>query len=246
MDQDQLKRSVAKVGVQLAQSLIHSGDILGIGTGSTVNYFIEELGSANLNLRGAYSSSEASAKLLQEFGVEVLDPNEFEKASLYVDGADEVAKDGSLTKGGGGALTREKIVASVSERFLCLVDGSKVVDQLGEFPLPVEVLSLGKAQVTREISQLGGHAVERTGFKTDNGNVILDVHGFKIENADELEATLNNIPGVVENGVFARNRPFLVLVSHACGVEVRGSKRELEAHRKLMRELDFCCETTLI
>ncbi len=232
MNQDLLKQQVATVAIELAQAWLRPNDILGVGTGSTVNYFIDALGEQNFDLRGAFSSSDASTRLLRDIGIEVLDSNCGERATLYVDGADEVDANGALIKGAGGALTREKIVASLSNNFVCLVDESKVVDRLGvgNFPLPVEVIPMAKAHVEAEITRLGGMPSEREGFQTDNGNLILDVRELDLSDPESIEQTLNNIPGVVENGVFWNNRPVLTLVSHKNGVDVHGSAEMLQLH----------------
>lgn len=232
MNQDLLKQRVATVAIELAQAWLRPNDILGVGTGSTVNYFIDALREQNFDLRGAFSSSDASTRLLRDIGIEVLDSNCGERAALYVDGADEVDANGALIKGAGGALTREKIVASLSDNFVCLVDESKVVDRLGigNFPLPVEVIPMAKANVEAQITQLGGMSKERDGFRTDNGNLILDIEHLDLSDPEGMEQTLNNIPGVVENGVFWSNRPVLTLVSHENGVDARGTTEMLRLH----------------
>lgn len=232
MNQDVLKQQVATAAIELAQAWIRPNDILGVGTGSTVNYFIDALGEQNFDLRGAFSSSDASTRLLRDIGIEVLDSNCGARATLYVDGADEVDANGALIKGAGGALTREKIVASLSDNFVCLVDESKVVDRLGvgNFPLPVEVIPMAKAHVEAEITRLGGMPSEREGFQTDNGNLILDVRELDLSDPESIEQTLNNIPGVVENGVFWSNKPALTLVSYENRVEVLGSAEMLQLH----------------
>lgn len=232
MNQDLLKQQVATVAIELARAWLRPNDILGVGTGSTVNYFIDALGEQTFDLRGAFSSSDASTRLLQDIGIEVLDSNCGERAALYVDGADEVDANGALIKGAGGALTREKIVASLSDNFVCLVDESKVVDRLGvgNFPLPVEVIPMAKASVEARIAQLGGVPKERNGFRTDNGNLILDVEHLDLSDPEGMEQTLNNIPGVVENGVFWSNKPVLTLVSHENGVDARGTTEMLQLH----------------
>ena len=230
MSQDQLKQQVAEVAVELAKTWLSPNDILGVGTGSTVNFFIELLRREKLELRGAFSSSDASTRALKKIGVDVLDSNCGERASLYVDGADEIDSNGALIKGGGGALTREKIVASLSDSFVCLVDESKVVERLGRFPLPVEVIPMAKASVEMQIAQLGGVSQEREGYQTDNGNLILDVESLDLSEPENVEQTLNNIPGVVENGVFWVNRPELTLVGYADGVAVHGSAELLRRH----------------
>ena len=225
MSQDSLKQQVATVAVKLVQAWLNPTDILGVGTGSTVDYFIEELGKQGISLRGAFSSSDASTQALRDIGINVLDSNCGERAVLYVDGADEVDANSALIKGGGGALTREKIIASLSDNFVCLVDESKVVDKLGEFPLPVEVIPMAKAHVEAQIAQLGGLPKEREGFRTDNGNLILDIEQLDLSEPEGIEQALNNIPGVVENGVFWQNRPLMTLIGLEDGVTVRGDSK---------------------
>ena len=244
LTQDQLKRNVADVACQLTQAWLGPDDILGVGTGSTVNCFIEALASSDLKIRGAFSSSEASTRLLEGIGIEVFDANCGERAALYVDGADEVDANGAVTKGGGGALTREKIVASLSDSFVCMVDESKLVERLGGFPLPVEVIPMAKSHVASEIVRLGGEPIERQDFTTDNGNVILDVSHLDVEDAANLECSLNNIPGVVENGIFWANRPSLTLVACDCGVETRGSEEALQQHHDKLQAVGSCCQSS--
>lgn len=243
MNQDQLKKQVAEAATQLTQAWLQPNDILGVGTGSTVNFFIDEVGKQNLSLRGAFSSSDASTQALQEIGIEVLDSNCGERAALYVDGADEVDAHGALIKGAGGALTREKIVASLSDSFVCLVDKSKVVERLGACPLPIEVIPMAKAHVEAQIKRLGGVPHEREGFRTDNGNLVLDVLRLDLSDPEAVEQTLNNIPGVVENGIFWANRPSMTLVGHECGVELRSTETERKRHESKLRTVDLCCVT---
>jgi ribose 5-phosphate isomerase A len=205
---------------QAALAHVPPGSILGIGTGSTVNALIALLGtaSARLDLRGAVSSSEASSARLREHGIPVLDLNEVGELALYIDGADESNRARQLIKGGGAALTREKIVAAVSRRFLCIVDDSKLVDVLGRFPLPVEVIPMARSYVARRIGALGGRPVWREGVLTDNGNHILDVHGLAIEDACGLEDEIDRIVGVVTVGLFARRPADLLIVGTDLGV----------------------------
>ena len=207
MNQDQLKQMAA----QAALSYVADAPIVGVGTGSTVNFFIAELSKIKARLDGAVSSSEASSKLLKRAGIPVLDLNSVDDLPIYVDGADEVTEQLCMIKGGGGALTREKIVAAVARRFICIADFSKLVAVLGAFPLPVEVIPLARSYVARELTHLGGRPVLRSGFTTDNGNIILDVHHLQIHNPIELEAAVNQITGVVTCGIFAR-RPADVLL----------------------------------
>ncbi len=245
MLQVQLKQQVAKTAIELAAAWLRPGDILGIGTGSTVSYFIKELGERKLPIRGVFSSSEASSEALHELGVDILDTNCGERASLYIDSADEIDSNGALIKGGGGALTREKVVASLSQDFLCLVDESKVVECLGRFPLPVEAIPMAKSHVASRIEQLGGKPQERFDFRTDNGNVILDVENLTIDDPQTLERTLNNITGVVENGVFWKNRPSLTLVSCENGVGVCGTAECFHEHDEKLKAAAVCCYRTL-
>jgi len=215
MSQDDRKREVAKAAIKF----IEDGTVVGVGTGSTVNFFIEELAAFKERIEGAVSSSVASEKLLKEIGIPVLPLNSVIDIPVYVDGADEATKHHYLTKGGGGALTREKIVAAASKKFVCIVDESKMVTMLGKFPLPVEVIPMAQSYVAREIAKLGGQPVLREGFTTDNGNIILDVRNMKIQNPPELEMKLNQISGVVTNGLFARRSADILLVAGKNGIE---------------------------
>ena len=192
---------------------LHPDMILGIGTGSTVNFFIEELGEYKNLFSGAVSSSEASSILLNEKGIEVFNLNDVMDIEFYIDGADEVSPSKELIKGGGGAHTREKIVASASNEFVCIVDNSKLVTKLGAFPLPIEVIPESRSLVARRIVSMGGTPIYRSGFVTDQGNHILDIQNFDISNPEAIEALLNNIPGVVDNGIFAFNKPKTVFIS---------------------------------
>ncbi|MDH4284104.1 MAG: ribose-5-phosphate isomerase RpiA [Gallionellaceae bacterium] len=215
MTQDDLKRAVA----QAAIAHVPADCIVGVGTGSTANFFIDELGKIKHRIRGAVASSEASAKRLQSHGIEVMSLNDSGSLPVYVDGADEITRHLHMIKGGGGALTREKIVAAASRKFVCVCDASKLVDVLGRFPLPIEVIPMARSYVAREIVALGGQPNLRTGFTTDNGNIILDVHGLSILNPVELETKLNNIAGVVTNGLFARRPADVLLLGTESGVE---------------------------
>jgi ribose 5-phosphate isomerase A len=206
------KINVAKQAIKYIENKLYPETILGIGTGSTVNFFIEELKNLKNNFAGAVSSSEASSRLLSENGIEVFNLNDVSEIAFYIDGADEVSPNYELIKGGGGAHTREKIVASASDEFICIVDDSKMVSKLGAFPLPVEVIPESRSLVARKILSLGGIPTYRAGFLTDQGNQILDVAEIDISNPDALEALINNIPGVVDNGIFAFNKPGVVLV----------------------------------
>lgn len=245
MDQNESKRLVASTAVEMLDTWVPEDGILGVGTGSTVNFFIDALAEHNVKVRGTFSSSEASTERLVAHGFEVLDSNCGERAALYVDGADEVDQLGALTKGGGGALTREKIVAALSDAFLCLVDETKVVDQLGAFPTPIEVIPMAQAHVVQELRKIGGRPEIRKNFRTDNGNLILDVHDLDLKDPQSMEAQLNSVPGVVENGIFGLNRPTLTLVGCECGVEVRGSATKLAEHANVVQQSNVCCSKTL-
>tara|TARA_B100001057_G_scaffold397003_1_gene407003 strand:+ start:4554 stop:5192 length:639 start_codon:yes stop_codon:yes gene_type:complete len=207
------KISVAKKAINQIEKKFTRNMVLGIGTGSTVNFFIEELSKYKNFFYGAVSSSDASSKLLTEKGIEVFSLNDVNEVSFYIDGADEVSPSNHLIKGGGGAHTREKIVAASSKEFICIVDKSKLVKQLGNFPLPIEVIPESRSMVARKIVALGGTPEYRNGFITDQGNEIIDVKNLEIPDPEALEIFLNNIPGVVDNGIFAFNKPSTVLVS---------------------------------
>ncbi len=209
MDQDMLKRQAAEAALQYVE-----GGVIGVGTGSTVNHFIDFLATVKSRIEGAVSSSEASSERLKQHGIPVLDLNAVGDLALYVDGADESNRELSLIKGGGGALTREKIVAAASERFVCIADESKLVDVLGAFPLPVEVIPMARSLVARHLVKLGGTPVWREGYVTDNGNLILDVQGLQIRAPMQLEQQINDLAGVVTCGIFAlRGADVLVLGS---------------------------------
>lgn len=214
MTQDEMKKAVAKA----ALDYVEPNTIIGIGTGSTANYFIDYLAGIKHTIEGTVASSEASAQRLKSHGIPVLDLNMVNEISVYVDGADETNHYGHLIKGGGGALTREKIVAAVSRKFVCIVDETKVVDILGKFPLPVEVIPMARSYVARELVKLGGEPVYREGFVTDNGNVILDIHNLQIMEPTVLEGRINNIAGVVTNGLFALRPADVVLIGSPSGV----------------------------
>ncbi len=216
MTQDELKRAVA----QAAIAYIPVGSMVGVGTGSTANFFIDELAKIKNKIQGAVASSEVSAKRLQEHGIEVMSLNEAGNLPVYVDGADEITRHLHMIKGGGGALTREKIVAAASAKFICLCDASKLVDVLGTFPLPIEVLPMARSYVARQMVALGGQPKLREGFITDNGNIILDVLGLQILNPVELETKLNNIAGVVTNGLFAQRGADVLLLGTKDGVKI--------------------------
>ncbi|MDE1962603.1 MAG: ribose-5-phosphate isomerase RpiA [Xanthomonadaceae bacterium] len=201
-----------KLAGEAAVRFVDDGAIVGVGTGSTVAYFIEALGAIRDRIKGAVSSSEQSTALLRKVGIEVLDLNATGELTLYVDGADECDPHKRLIKGGGAALTREKIIAEASGKFVCIIDSSKQVDVLGKFPLPVEVIPMARSLVGREIARRGGHPVWRDGVVTDNGNWVIDVHGWQITDPVALEADLNQIPGIVTVGLFARRPADVVLV----------------------------------
>ena len=207
------KISVAKKAVKYIESKISRETVLGIGTGSTVNFFIEELGNLKHHFKGAVSSSNASSELLNNKGIEVFSLNDVNEVAFYIDGADEVTPENFLIKGGGGAHTREKIVAAASNEFICIVDKTKLVNKLGAFPLPLEVIPESRSMVARKIIAMGGRPVYRNNFLTDQKNHILDIHEIDISDPVKLEKILNNIPGVVDNGIFANNKPEIVLIS---------------------------------
>lgn len=217
MDQNAKKQAVGLAAIKY----VEPDTIVGVGTGSTVNYFIDALASVKDKITGAVSSSVASTERLKALGIEVFELNEVDSLSIYVDGADEVTEHKHMIKGGGAALTQEKIVSAVAKTFVCIVDDTKTVPVLGKFPLPVEVIPMARSYVARELVKLGGDPVYREGVKTDNGNVILDVHNLKILNPRELEQSINNIPGVVTNGIFAMRGADVVLVATNDGVETK-------------------------
>ena len=211
--QDELKQQVAKAAVEYVKD-----GIIGVGTGSTANFFIDELARVKHKIDGAVASSEATAKRLRAHGIEVFDLNSVDGMEIYVDGADEITENMHMLKGGGGALTREKIVAACAKRFICICDETKLVPVLGKYPLPVEVLPMARSHVARELVKLGGQPVLRD-FTTDNGNVILDVHGLTIMNPVEMESKINQIVGVVTNGLFAARPANVLLLATADGVK---------------------------
>jgi len=216
MTQDELKKAAAHAALEY----VETGTVVGIGTGSTANHFIDLLAGMKGRIDGAVASSEASAERLRGHGIAVLELNDVGELPLYVDGADESTRHLHLIKGGGGALTREKIVAACSHKFVCIADASKLVDILGAFPLPVEVIPMARSYVAREIVKLGGEPVLRQGFTTDNGNVILDIHNLQIMEPVKLETTLNGIVGVVTNGLFAARPADVLILGTAVGIEI--------------------------
>jgi ribose 5-phosphate isomerase A len=197
---------------------VAAGAVVGVGTGSTVNHFIDALAGVRDRIRGAVSSSNQSTERLRARGIPVFDAAELESIPVYVDGADEIDRLGHMIKGGGGALTREKIVADIAERFVCIADESKLVDVLGRYPLPVEVIAMAAARLERRFAQRGGRAVLRAGVLTDNGHPLLDVHGLRIDDPPALEAEINQWPGVVTVGLFARHKATLALLGTPAGV----------------------------
>ncbi len=219
MNQDQLKQQVAEAAVAYVQPKLHKDAIVGIGTGSTANLFIDALAQYKDDFLGTVASSEASAERLRKHGIEVFDLNSISEMDVYVDGADEANEYLALIKGGGAALTREKIVAAVAKEFVCIADESKLVPVLGAFPLPVEVIPMARSHVARQLVKLGGNPVYREGVVTDNGNIILDVYDFPIQAPRELEEKVNQIVGVVCNGLFAARGADVLLLGTQAGVK---------------------------
>lgn len=219
MTQDELKQAAAHAAI----AYVPYG-MIGVGTGTTVNFFIDALADVKRKLEGAVASSEATARRLKYLGIPVLDLNEVEELEVYVDGTNEITKQMSMVKGGGGALTREKIIAASSKQFICIADSTKLVPVLGTFPLPIEVIPMARSHVVREMAKLGGSAIPREDSITDNGNIILDVHGLTISNPVELEGRINQIVGVVTNGLFAMRPADLLLLATQDGVKVIENK----------------------
>ena len=219
--QDQLKSDAAHAAVELIQAKLDHDSVIGVGTGSTVNFFIDALANIKGHFRAAVSSSEASSNRLREHGIKVLDLNSVSEIDFYIDGADEANEHLHLIKGGGAALTREKIVAAVAKKFICIADESKVVGVLGDFPLPVEVIPMARSYVARKLAGLGGMPVYREGVVTDNGNHIIDVRNLKIINPQETERKINDITGVVTNGLFAVRPANVLLLGTKSGVKVK-------------------------
>jgi len=220
MTQDELKQAVAREAIKH----VVEDAVIGVGTGSTANFFIDELAKMKNRIAGAVASSERSAERLKGRGIRVLDLNSVNELPVYIDGADEITEHLAMIKGGGGALTREKIVAAVAKKFVCITDESKLVAVLGKFPLPVEVIPMARAYVARQMVKLGGQPKLREGFATDNGNIVLDVWGLSILNPVELETAVNNITGVVTNGLFARRGADLLLLGTKTGVRTIARK----------------------
>jgi len=220
MIQDELKKRVA----QEALKHVVEDSVVGVGSGSTVNHFIDALATIKGRIEGAVAASEASAERLRKHGIRVFDLNSVNELAVYIDGADEVTEHLHMIKGGGGALTREKIVAAVAQRFVCICDASKLVPVLGKFPLPVEVIPMARSYIGRELVRRGGNPVLRENFKTDNGNLVLDCHGLTILDPAALEAELNNLAGVVTNGLFARRPADVLLLADEKGVRAINAK----------------------
>ncbi|EJG1033039.1 ribose-5-phosphate isomerase RpiA [Vibrio parahaemolyticus] len=216
MTQDEMKKAAGWAALKY----VEKGSIVGVGTGSTVNHFIDALGTIKDDIKGAVSSSVASTERLKELGIEVFECNDVIKLDVYVDGADEINPAREMIKGGGAALTREKIVAAISEKFVCIVDDTKAVDVLGQFPLPVEVIPMARSYVARELVKLGGDPAYREGVVTDNGNIILDVHNMQITNPKETEDKINGIAGVVTVGLFAHRGADVVITGTPEGAKI--------------------------
>jgi len=224
MTQDELKQAVAQAAADYVAEHAPADSVIGVGTGSTANFFIDAIAPFRDKYRGAVASSEATRVRLERHGFAVLNLNEVDDIPIYVDGADEIDHGMHMIKGGGGALTREKIVAAVAKTFVCIADGSKLVDTLGKFPLPIEVIPMARAHVARRLAQFGGNAVLREGFITDNGNMILDVRNLHIEDPVYLEAMINQITGVVTSGLFAARPADILLLGTADGVRTLRAK----------------------
>jgi ribose 5-phosphate isomerase A len=221
MNQNQLKELAAREALKH----IVEDKVVGVGSGSTVNFFIDFLAKIKNRIEGAVAASEASAERLKKHGIRVFDLNSVDELPVYVDGADEVTEHLQMVKGGGGALTREKIIAAVARKFVCICDASKLVPVLGKFPLPVEVIPMARSFVAREIVKMGGHPRLREGFTTDNGNVVLDCHGMTLLDPPKTEAELNQLAGVVTNGIFARRPADVLLLAEASGVRTLAARR---------------------
>ena len=220
MTQDDLKQAVAREAIRY----VVDDAVIGVGSGSTANFFIDELGKMKNRIAGAVASSEKTAERLKRHGIRLLDLNGVDELPVYIDGADEITEHLAMIKGGGGALTREKIVSAVAKKFVCIADESKLVPVLGKFPLPVEVIPMARAYVARQMVRLGGQPKLREGFATDNGNMILDVWGLSILNPVELETAISNVTGVVTNGLFARRGADVLLLGTQSGVKTMTRK----------------------
>ena len=219
MDKEEKKKQSAEKAYEIIKKSLNRDTVLGIGTGSTTNYFIEILNQEKLDLKGAVCSSNASEEYLKMSDIEILSLNDVHKLDFYVDGADEFNSRKELIKGGGGALTREKILAHSSETFICIVDDSKYSDLLGNFPVPIEVIDLARSAISREVMKMGGRPVYRNNFVTDNGHQIIDVHNLDLNVPYETELTINKIPGVVENGIFSSRKADIILLATDSGIE---------------------------
>ena len=219
MDQEDKKKQSAEKAYEIIKKDLNRDTVLGIGTGTTTNYFIEIINKENLDVKGAVCSSDASKELLSNSNIEILSLNDVYKIDFYIDGADEFNSRKELIKGGGGALTKEKILAHFSQTFICIVDDSKYSDLLGNFPVPIEVIELARSAISREIMKIGGKPVYRNNFITDNGNQIIDVHHLDLKVPYEMEQLINNIPGVVENGIFSHRKADIILLSTDDGVK---------------------------
>jgi ribose 5-phosphate isomerase A len=225
MNQNELKAAVGQSAVDYIEPLLAKEAVIGVGTGSTANFFIDALAKSRHRFDGAVASSQATAARLKKHGIRVYDLNDVDELLVYVDGADEANPNLELIKGAGGALTREKIIASVAKQFICIVDDTKLVDILGEFPLPVEVIPMARSAVARRIVGLGGQPVYRQGFVTDNGNMIIDVHGLSLTDPCSMEDTINGLTGVVTQGLFAKRPADIILVGRETGVaELRSAE----------------------
>jgi len=220
MTQDELKQAVAREAIKY----VVDDEVIGVGSGSTANYFIDELAKVKNRIAGAVASSEKTAERLKRHGIRLVDLNGVNELPVYIDGADEITEHLAMIKGGGGALTREKIVAAVAKKFVCIADESKLVPVLGKFPLPVEVIPMARAYVARQMVKLGGQPKLREGFTTDNGNIVLDLWGLTILDPMGLESTINNITGVVTNGLFARRGANVLLLGTKSGVKTLTAK----------------------
>jgi len=220
MTQDDLKQAVAREAIRY----VVDGAVIGVGSGSTANFFIDELAKMKNRIAGAVASSEKTAERLKRHGIRLLDLNGVDELPVYIDGADEITEHLAMIKGGGGAFTREKIVSAVAKKFVCIADESKLVPVLGKFPLPVEVIPMARSYVARQMVRLGGQPKLREGFTTDNGNIVLDVWGLSILNPVELETAINNVTGVVTNGLFARRGADVLLLGNQSGVKTMTRK----------------------
>ncbi len=219
MTQDELKQAVARAALDYIKPKLYDNSVIGVGTGSTANYFIDYLAEIKADIFACVASSEASAQRLKSHGIPVYDLNSVDEVTFYIDGADESNPQLALIKGGGAALTREKIVAAVAREFICIADDSKWVKHLGNFPLPVEVIPMARSHVARELVKLGGDPIYREGVVTDNGNIILDIYNFIIPNPRQIEQDINNITGVVSNGLFALRPADVLLLGGKDGVK---------------------------